>query len=697
MEARERENVLADLAHADEEMRRLAVERLATFPPAEAILHLVESLGDSSWRVRRAVIDRLAASPELSRTARALVEAMADGENPGRRNAALEALVRTGAAAVPVLLEAAADANVDVRKQVVDVLAGIGDLQTGPCLRELLQDVDANVRAAAADAIGAVGVTDATEELLACANEDAESLVRLSALRALASLEVSIPVSEVAAPLDDPMLCAAAISALGNSDDDAAFDALVKALEASARSTREAAVEALLAQGSRVGADAADRFGERLREAWNCPAGFLEDAEVRLVEAPLSTRLAWVQFLGLLRLPEVVAPLLVAGCDEALAEVVLHVLEAYGDEAETGIDANWNELEPAARALACDVMARTCGNAGDDRLRSALSAPDPALRLAAARAVGARGRVDALPELVAHLEGVTLAGFDGHDEDESETIANAIVQLTEACGSEAAERAIGLLVARLEGSDEDFRFAATRVLGRVGRESDLASIELLLSDPSDRVRRAATEALVRVAPSVTEPLRLAMADESATVRIGAAGALASSGQAEAIADLVHLAEDEDPRVRAAAMQAVGAWAADRDDDAQRDRALSVLATGLRKGGAVTMASLESLDRIGGAEVVPLARAALDDVDPEIVQVALACIGEHGSRDDLQEEVTALLSHGHWAVRAQAAQVLADSRIVQSVPAMLRRLDAEQDPFARDALLRALEILERQAG
>lgn len=696
MESRERENVLADLAHADDELRRLAVERLGTFSPVEAIPHLVDSLGDSSWRVRKAAIDRLAASPELTRAVHALVEALADGENPGRRNAALEALIRTGAAAIPVLLEATTDRDVDVRKQVVDVLAGIGDAAAGTRLRELLRDEDANVRAAAADAIGAIGLPDSVADLLHCAGNDVEPLVQLSALRALARVEVSFQVADVSAALDSPLLRAAAIAALGNSDDPAAFDALLKALESSTRSAREAAVEALLSQASRVGPDEAVRFGDRLRESWNRPDGFLEDAALRLIEGPLSARLAWAQFLGLLRLSDAVAPLLEAGCDEALAEVVCGVLESYGEAAEQRIDAHWDGIGPDARTLACRVLGRTRGEAGDDRLRSALAAADPALRLAATEAAGLRGRSCLLPDLIARLAGVTGGGFDTDGVDEGRAIANAIALVTEAGGDDVQTRAIELLGDRLAGASEQYRLAATEVLGRVGRPADVSRIELLLSDPSDRVRRAATGALVRVAPAITEPLRLAMADESATVRIGAATALASSGQPQVIADLAHLAEDEDPRVRAAAMRAVGLWAADRDEPAGGERAISLLAIGLRKGGAVAMSSLESLARIGGAGVVPLARAALDDVDPEIVRAALTCIGEHGTRADLEETV-ALFSHADWAVRAKAVQVLADNRVAESVPAMLRRLDVEQDEFVRTGLLQALEVLECQTG
>ena len=70
MDSRDRESIVKDLESTDEEIRRLAVERLTLLPSAEAIPILVEMLGDSSWRVRKAAVDRLAESAECSETHR---------------------------------------------------------------------------------------------------------------------------------------------------------------------------------------------------------------------------------------------------------------------------------------------------------------------------------------------------------------------------------------------------------------------------------------------------------------------------------------------------------------------------------------------------------------------------------------------------------------------------------------------------
>jgi HEAT repeat protein len=76
----------------------------------------------------------------------------------------------------------------------------------------------------------------------------------------------------------------------------------------------------------------------------------------------------------------------------------------------------------------------------------------------------------------------------------------------------------------------------------------------------------------------------------------------------------------------------------------------------------------------------------------VVQSALACIRRHG-RDAELAALLPLLAHPHWAVRAGAIEALAERRFVAAVPAVLRRLDGEDDEFVRGTLLRALQRLE----
>jgi HEAT repeat protein len=693
MERYERDSLLADLAHSDEEIRRLAVERLSLLSATDAVAALVECLGDPSWRVRKAAVERLTALEDAAGPVRALVAALADGENPGRRNAALEALTRFGSAAVPGLVEASHAGDVDVRKQAVDALAAIAAPAAAKRLIELLDDPDANVRAAAAEALGALDGQGAATCLSARAVSDPEPLVRLSALRSLARLEVSLPVVELSAALADPLLRPAAYLLLGWSEDPGAFEELMKALSSPARSAREASMEALVrrAQVAAPGEDAL--FFERLREGLS-DLPFLPDALQRLREAPLVTRLVLVQFLGWLGRPDCVLPLLEAAHDEALTEVVLGVLAGAGPELEAQLASAWPTLSDATRRSACALLGRTRGEVGESTLRRALATSDTALRSAAVRSLAERGARAALPALVAalHAAAALPAEAEASEIEAPLEIEQAIRTLLEGADELHADRVFALLEAESEGAPEAFRLATARLLGSLGCRDHQQRIELLLLDPSASVRRAAVEALARVAPGQLELLRCALADESPLVRIGAVTALAASGDPAVVADLASLMDDSEPRVGAAALRGLARWVQAADNEEARGRALLLLSVGLAHGGASGLAALDALVRIGGEEAVTLAQSALRSPDCEIVEAAVACVGQHGGRKELPE-LLPLLGHPHWSVRARVAQVMEERRHVHAMPALIRQLEEERDEFVRAAVLTALATLE----
>jgi len=694
LDVRDRESIVGDLESEDAELRRLAVERTGALPQDEAIRLLVDRLGDASWRVRKAAVERLVTCSDSAQTADALIGALGDGENPGRRNAAVEALVACGVRVVPYLITAVTDRDGDVRKLVVDALAGIGDARAAGALIERLRDADPNVRAAAADALGAIGgkeVASALRELATRVGED--RLVRFSALHALGVLEVPLVVRDLLPVLDDSVLRPAGIDLLGRSDDEEAVAVLLKALTTDSRTTREAAMRALLRVLSRVDGTRAERLVAEVREAAAAAPSVMEIAVERLAEAPLSTRLVLVQFLGLLAAERGVVPILLVGRDEALTQVALGTLEQLGGVAERAIDAHWDGLDGRARRDACTLFGRLRGERSATRLLEALGESDPELRTAAVRGIGGRRLADALPLLVRRLEVVASEG-DREGEEEVAALTEALTALASPGSSDAgvAAQTLQLLASRLEGADEAVRLAIARVLGRIGRREDTQLVTLLLKDPSPLVRRAAVDALARLDPeTAAEPLRLALADESPPVRIAAADALGASTRPGVIDDLRRLADDEDARVRVAAIRSIGLHAERATDGTSREAALGRVETAVGDEPLVVLAALEVLQRVGG---VPPAQMAtlLARPEAEIVREAVACVGARSDEATL-DRLLPLVSHPDWSVRAEAIQVLADRRVTKAVPTILRRLETEQDGFVRDAILRALEKLE----
>ena len=690
---RERDSILAGLDSSDDELRRLAVERVLELPNREAIRHLVSSLGDSSWRVRKASVERLVASGEPGVVADALIAAFSDGENPGRRNSAVEALVAIGPSVVPQLVDSLDNNDADIRKLIVDTIAGIGDQLGQLAMIDSLGDLDPNVSAAAADALGAIGGVGAESALLTCAIDTGkEQLLRLSSLRSLANLEIAVGVPDLREVLEDPVLAAAGYRLLGNLDDTLAIECLLKGLEGRSRAGRDSAMEALLRVLSRRDGIELESLATQIREAARSLPRLLASAIERLPDVDLATQLTLVQFLGLVGEPECVIAILEAGRDEAIAEIAHATLAELGDVSEIAIDRSWERLDSVMRRDACHLLGGTAGPRAIERLLESLDAADGEQRSAAAEALAACGCAEALAPLFRRLER-SARHEDLEAEEECLVLVNALVALCTGSGSldeSLQTELVELISSSLEGADASVRLENARVLGRIGRPEDTEMVTSLLKDPSADVRRAAVEALSRISvDSDCEPLRLALADESYLVRIAAAQALVASARENSRNDLERLVHDEDWRVRSATLRAIGVQDC---VGLTREDKFALIQSGLEDVGAVCLAAIEALTRLGGAEAAGCVSSLLSHSEPELVQAAVDCLGSHGDQEKLLE-LLPLVSHPNWAVRADVIAVLADRRVAKALPSILPRLETEQDAFVRDAILLGLKRLE----
>jgi HEAT repeat protein len=697
---RDRESVARDLRDGDEEVRRLAVERVDALSAENAIDYLVESLGDSSWRVRKASIERLIARNETADVTNALVGALGDGENPGRRNAAVDALIQFGEKAIPALLAERSNRDIDVRKLVVDALAGIASSQSSEPLLEMLEDPDPNVRASAADALGAVG-GDGVPEALICKAADSgeDQLVRFSATHALNALEFPVRASELGSVLNDPILGHAGLALLGRAEgDEEGISILLKGLGSGSRSSREASIRSLLGKVGRIGPEDSDSLIERIRAASRASDLVVASAVERLSEADLSMKLVLIQFLGIVATPDGVIPILLAGRDEALSEATLSTLESLSDVAEEIIDAEWSELDAASRRDACRLFGGIAGEGSAARLLSALADPSSEVRSAAARSIGRRGIESGIAPLVVRLA-ATAAEDDFEAEEELAAVTDGLIGLAAPQAKTktgAAARAIELLTACLDGASDSVRLAVATVIGRIGRSEDSQIVSFLMRDASSSVRRASLEALARLEPgTAAEPLRLALADESPQVRIAAARALGASESDEVIDDLRRLADDEDSGVRATAVRSVIIRSSQLDTDQSRNEMLQVIDVALADEPPVALAALEALCEVGGI-AAERAVELLERPEPELIRAAIRCIGLHSSSEDL-DVLFPLIGHQDWSVRAEAIQTVADRHLILGVPSILRRLEVEHDDFVRDVTLSALKRLEGEVG
>ena len=200
---------------------------------------------------------------------------------------------------------------------------------------------------------------------------------------------------------------------------------------------------------------------------------------------------------------------------------------------------------------------RTLGNLGTPArkavpdLAKVLREGRPELRSAAAKALGQIGK-PAVPVLIEALR----------DEDGAVRLQTA--RALGRAGPDAKE-AVAALIASLKDGRESVRQAAADALGEMGPDAKEAASPLtrLFHDPSPQMRQHARAALGQIGPTAVEPLCAALNADKREVRLDALQTLALFGREAkaAVPSLRQALQDDDPKIRAAAADALGAMRA----------------------------------------------------------------------------------------------------------------------------------------
>ena len=242
------------LQQAEPEARRVAVQQIAKVRGREGAELLLRALGDDDWRVRKEGAAVAASLPRRDEVVAALVATLEETVNIGLRNAAVEALVAIGPDAVGATVEALPRLDADARKLAIEVLGGVPDARGTPALTRSLSDDDANVRVAAAEALGNAALAgdeareQATQALVASL-VTSDTFLKIAALDSLSRLEARLPWSIFEPYTKDPLLRRYAIAAAAGSREPDAVRALA---HATADPSPTIAREAIVALGDLV-------------------------------------------------------------------------------------------------------------------------------------------------------------------------------------------------------------------------------------------------------------------------------------------------------------------------------------------------------------------------------------------------------------------------------------------------------------
>lgn len=273
--------IQAMLSDADPDVRRSAIEQLASEggPAVQAVL--AAALRDAHQGVRDAAMRSLLAVGG-EETARLVASYITD-TNIVTRNLAGSILTQLGPSSVPAILPYLKDPDHDVRKFAVDILGIIRQHNTVDAIIPLLDDEDANVVVSAAEALGNIGNPKALPSLLETfsAHEYARTVV-LEAIGKIHDPSV-LPFVErtfaqaVQEANTDPLLLftlVEALGALGNTDTLRLLQSHVDRMQGK---LRRASVKAMIQISQRTGCsiEADERFKSSFIELLHG-----EDAEV---------------------------------------------------------------------------------------------------------------------------------------------------------------------------------------------------------------------------------------------------------------------------------------------------------------------------------------------------------------------------------------------------------------------------------
>jgi HEAT repeat protein len=321
------DQALESLRHGEEHVRRRTVAELGASRRPEAIAPLLVAVGDESWAVRQAAVEALAGfAPEALLPA--LEAALRDGDDAGSRNAAMEIYVRLGSPATGPLLALVSDPDAEVRLFSCVMLGSLKEKAAVPGLVAALSDPDVNVRHAAATSLGQIGSEAAVPRLVEALR--GEPWLQYPALHALGEIGDARAAPAIVELLDDELLRAPALDALGRLAGRDALARIAPHLLDPDPALRNAAIRAVVEIEQRATASGESLDPElqktlKREELVSHLIGMLGD------EDAVNRRTAAVT-LGWLREGRATAPLLERLGDAPVREFASHALVSIGFE-----------------------------------------------------------------------------------------------------------------------------------------------------------------------------------------------------------------------------------------------------------------------------------------------------------------------------------------------------------------------------
>jgi len=664
------------LQDAEPEVRRRAAQEIPNLPAPESCELLLAALGDEDWRVRKEAASIATRVEPRTAVVFAVARTLAEHDNIGLRNAAVEALVLIGPDAVPGAIDALGRLDADGRKLAVEVLAGAPTLVGVKALVRASRDQDVNVVVAAAEGLGKADLAgeearDLATRTLETLLESEHTQVRVAALDALRALEATVPWTSLEPLLGDVLLKRSAIAAAAGNTAPRALLMLAQTIaDPSPMLAREAAVSLGRSLEELWGDESIVEIAARTLRASGAAHSRLRKL-ARSAGDP-SARGAAILALGLVRDPDDVSSIADALADDDVAGRAEAALHLFGQEAVEPLLLAGRSAAPSLRGATISMLPELAPSEP-----SPLAAVREALDDAAAEVVAS-----ALKSLAIVGAPEDLPAVARHTRSADPKVASAAHSALAAMAGRhvVAGRA---LVRDVDPRGDDALSAAIvhEALARAGA-AEPADTDFLASALTHReatVRRAAIDALAEIGgEDAAHLVTVSLADEEAVVALAAIRGLGRLGRAEQLASLA--VTTRDPIRLGTVLRAL------RDADPQRAFAA---ARPLLRSPEPSIAAA-AIDVVGGVALeghVEALSSATDHPDHAVVNLALGEIAKLGD-DRALAALSSAIEHAAESVRRCAAELLGQAG-ADGEGILRARLDRERSAEVRHAIMQAL--------
>ena len=605
--------VIEKLSAGDPSVRRKAAEDLAE-GDERGIYPLIKALSDENTGVQDAAMRSLIAfGGEIA----AYMVLPLLRESSYLRNTGLIILRQLGAVSVPLLYPLLKDKDHDVRKFAIDLLSEIQTDVDASQIVVSLEDVNANVRAAAAKALGDLGYRNAIPQLIGCLND--EEWVCFYALQSLGDLKAQEAASAIASLLSRPseVVRFSAIETMGRLGSPAALPALMSYLPTASDDEGLVVVKSIIQIGATPDmTDLTKHIVNLFQESdW-------EDKVIAL------------EGFSALKCREAI-PLLVetAGqldpfstdSDEKTALLKRAILSIEGEEELLRLLDSPN-LKYRGKSFVINILGEMKSKKAADRLSGYLKDVSRDLRRVSAEALGEIGEASAVEELM--------------ETSQTDTDAHVRRSAIEALGSIGSREAYKVLKGLLEVEKyPDLLEKIVESLIKIDREALLADI----SGYNSTIRK-----IIAHLAGDLKTLFILTEDSDARVKISAINGLGRIGSPEAIDRIISFLGSDDPEIRKAAVVSLGDahWCSDGLSQALGDTDPWVRFYAVRSV-ALACDPEEAIGKISGM---------LTDTYIPVIMAAIDAIRDIGGREAF-EALSVHEEHENSDVRAKIREVL----------------------------------------